>query len=215
MAVARERPPGKLRFAMAQIEGGRVTITLREGRVELGHTTGEAIRVRYETPPRRRVRWPAALRRDAPAVQSSNGAGGLQLRAGRARLRVDVPSGACVEVDVRRGQITSWGADGDLALNVADGKVTCRELRAGTAAVTAPDVNVHFAVAPQRLTVAAAQAVVVVPQAPYALDVPIGAEVTVPIDPQAARSIAVKGDDVRVLAAMNPLELTPDAGNGS
>ncbi len=114
------------------------------------------------------------------------------------------------------GQITSWGADGDLELAVRSGDVACRELRGQVVTVRAPSVNVHFAAAPRLVDVDCEQAIVVLPGGPYALSVPAAAQVTVPRAPYTsadAPRVRVRGAEVRILASSAPLRLTGESAD--
>ena len=210
MSTARSSD-GQRRFALAEIAGGRLEIRVGSGRVELGHSRGDQIRLRWTVPTTR-------LRRAGAGPRCTPGAGGLRIRSKRARLRVDLPTGMTVQVRVGRGQITSWGADAVLDLAIKEGNVACRELLSPTATVSAPDVNLHFAGSPELVRVTGERVVVALPGGPYLVTAPDGAEVTVPLarrippgsthDESIAGTIAVTGTDVRVLAAGTPIELT-------
>ena len=211
----RRRTDPPRRFAVAEIPGGRLRVAVGAGRVELGSTTGTAVRVRATRP-----RWvsdrlaalvPAILRSPRYRLRGD----GLHIRARRARLQIDLPPGLTTLVQLRRGEITSWGAAGELSLFVADGVVTCRELQATAAHVRAPRASLHFASSPERVEVFADRAVVAVPAGAYAVSAPDTAEVTVPLDPASARVIVVRAAAARVLAAADPLRLTDEQGVGS
>lgn len=197
---------GSRRIDAAVIPGRRLEITVRAGRVELGHSTADQLRVRWTVPDRPLL---------GPSVPSFHfGPGGLAIRCPRARLRIDLPAGMSVQVRQRRGQITSWGAEGDLDLAVRRGSVACRELRSQVARIRAPGVNLHFAAIPQLVEVSCEQAVVALPGGPYSVSAPAGAEVTVPRTQGFAQQpprIQISGHDVRVLAAATPLRLTGES----
>jgi hypothetical protein len=199
---------GQRRIAAVEISGGQLEISTHTGRVELAPSAGDQLRVRWTVPKGRvrRVREP----------QFRFGGDGLRIRCRRARLRVDIPAGLAVRVRVASGQITSWGADGDLQLTVRDGSVACRELRGQVVSVRAPKVNLHFASSPRMVDVECGQAIVVLPGGPYALSVPALAEVTVPRSTDAAGGaprIRVHGAEVKVLASSAPLRLTEESAD--
>jgi hypothetical protein len=197
-----------------EIPGGQLEIKVRAGRVELGHSAGDQLRVRWTVPKTR------GFRRGEPRWRF--GRDGLRIRCRRARLRIDLPTGMTVRVRLARGQITSWGADGDLDLAVSRGSVACRELRSQVAIVRAPEVNLHFAAVPRLVDVDCEHAILALPGGPYALAVPPGAEVTVTPssgDPAGVPRIRVQGKrvqgkDVRVLASSEPLRLTGESADG-
>jgi hypothetical protein len=134
-------------------------------------------------------------------------------------LQVDLPNGLAGEfvvvVKVKRGEITSWGAGGDLELRCRRGRITCRELIAGQVEVRASHVSLHFAQPPKRVWVDADTVTVSVPAGAYAVTAPTGTEITVTQQPDAEREIIVRAAAVRVLAAQTPLSLTDEAGCGS
>ena len=198
---------GQRRFALAEIYGGRLDIQVHAARVELGQAKGDQVRVRWTVPMR--------FGRAGPGPRFASGPDGLRIRCRRARLRVDIPSGMSVRVRVRRGQITSWGAEAELDLAIKEGNVACRELLSPSVKVRAPEVNLHFAGAPQLVDVTSKQVVIALPGGPYDVRAPESAEVTVSqvtagsTDFVAlAGRITVDGSDVRVLAAGTPLKLT-------
>lgn len=188
---------------LAEIARGAVDIRVGSGRIELGHTASDRLRVRWSIPPGR----PKPRLRVSPE-------GGVQIRSGKARLRVDLPAGMTVRVRLRRGRITSWGATGELTLNSLTGTVACRELRAGTVRARARAVNLHFAVPPELVEVRAPRTVLALPGGPYTVHTPAAAEVTVRQAPDAAGTIVVHGKRVQVLAAAQPLKLTGEPPSG-
>jgi hypothetical protein len=192
-----------------EISGRQLEIKLRAGRVELGHSSGDQLRVRWTVPKAR------AFRPSEPRWRF--GPDGLRIRCRRARLRIDLPAGMTVRVRLARGQITSWGADGDLDLTTRRGSVACRELRSRVAVVRAAGVNLHFSEVPKLVDVVCEQAIIALPGGPYALAVPPDAEVTVTAaasDAPDAPRIRVQGEDVRVLASSSPLRLTGESADG-
>ena len=202
---------GQRRLAPAEIASGRLEIQVGAGRVELGYAKGDHVRVRWTVPT---TRWGRA----GAAPRFTAGADGLRIRSRRARLRVDLPTGLRVRVRVRRGQITSWGADAELDLAVKQGNIAGRELLSRLAWAQAPDVNLHFTAEPELVRVTGEQIVVALPGGPYVVTAPEGAEITVPLatpgpprsehDEWIAGQVVVIGSDVRVLAAGSPIELT-------
>lgn len=203
------------RFAATDIPGGRLSIRLTSGRVELGSTSGASVRVRATLPralpDRLRALVPAALR--FPRYRW--GKDSLLIRARRARLQIDLPPGIGATVKLDRGEITSWGAGGELDLVVRAGGVTCRELRASVVNVRAPNVSLHFAAAPVRVEVDADRVVVALPASAYAVSAPDASEITVSQDEAAACVVIVRAAQARVLAAADPLRLTGEDGAGS
>jgi hypothetical protein len=197
------------RIPLADITAGRVRIRLGQGRVELGRSPGDSVRLRTTATGTRGI--------SAHSVRLRRGE--LRIAAPHGRLQVDLPDGLAGElvvvVNVKRGEITSWGAGGELELRCRGGRVTCRELVAARVQVRASRASLHFAQPPKRVRVDADSATVSVPAGAYAVTAPTGAEITVTQQPEADREIIVRAADVRVLAAQAPLSLTDEAGCGS
>lgn len=206
MALPYGRRDAQRRVAASEIGRGCIDIRVGRGSVELGHTARDEVRVRSTVPTLGRLRIFGG-----PGYRLSSY--GLRIHARRARLQVDLPADLIVRVRVRRGQITSWGAGGDLTL-VSGDRVACRELRATIATARGREVSLHFAAAPQRVAVEAGRAVIALPGGPYAVTAPAGAEVTVPREAGALREIIVRALDARVLAAARPLDLTGEQAAG-
>ncbi len=204
------RRDGQLRFDPAEVAGGRVTVSVGSGRVELGHAAGQHLRIRWTLPAvlperwRARLRLPAGPARRGPRVRSD--AYGLHIRARRARLRIDVPDVMEVTVELGQGEITSWGAGCALELTTA-GQISCRELTSRTVRATAQHVNLHFAAEPAHLVVDAPDSVVVLPPGRYAVTSPPDAEIEVTAAPDAASRVVVRGGRTRILASQPPLDL--------
>jgi hypothetical protein len=197
------------RIPLAGLTAGRVLIRLGQGRVELGRSPGDSVRLRTTATGTRGV--------SAHSVRLRRGE--LRIKAPHGRLQVDLPAGPAGElvvvVKVRRGEITSWGAGGDLDLRSKTGRVTCRELEVVRVRVRGSRVSLHFSLAPQLVEVVAEEATVSVPAGEYAVTAPSGADVTVIERPDADRRIIVRGAKVRVLAAQSPLRLTDETAAGS
>jgi hypothetical protein len=177
--------------------------------VELGRAPGDSVRVRTTATGTGGVTGRSLrIRR-----------GELRISARHGRLQVDLPEGLegelVVDVKVRRGDITSWGAGGELELRCRSGRVTCRELVASRVEVKAERVSLHFEQAPQHVRVDADRVTLSVPAGEYAVTAPPHAEVTVTRQPAAGREIVVKAADVRILAGESPLRLTDEGGCGS
>jgi hypothetical protein len=202
---------GVERIDRACIPAGRMVVTVGSGRVELGHKAGQQVRVRWTVPTRLPAGWPPWLRprgSRGPRVRSE--ATGLQVRARRARLRIDLPDGLDVTVELRRGEISSWGAGGELALTSRAGRVSCRELVCRTLIVRAQQANLHFAASPERVDVVAPDCVLALPGGPYSVTAPPGAQIEVAQEPATGREITVAGERASIFAATAPLSLRGD-----
>ncbi len=209
MNVAGGRRDGVERIERASVPAGRVHVAVGRGRVELGHASGQQLRVRWTVPTRLPSSWPKALRPQGFRLLSD--ASGLHVRARRARLRIDLPAGLDVTVELRRGEITSWGAGGELALFSSGGRVSCRELICRTLTVRAARANLHFATAPDRVDVTASACVLALPGGPYAVTAPPHALIEVEQAADSGRRITITGADARVLASTAPLSLRGDS----
>jgi hypothetical protein len=191
-------PPSlsRRRLTADEIASGRVEVRVARGRVELGTSPDGAARMRW------------SMRRGTPRVRARKGR--LTIRARRVRLILDLPPQLRVQVRLRFGEITSWGAGGELDLVAEPGRVTCRELRSPVAHVRGERVNLHFAAPPQQVEVAAERATVTLPPGPYTITAPPSAEVSAgrAATPDVSRgTVTVHADDVRILAAAAPLLL--------
>jgi hypothetical protein len=206
VSLAGGRRDGVERIDSASISAGRIAVAVGSGRVELGHQAGQQVRVRWTVPARLPAGWPAWLR--SPGIRGPrvwSNAAGLHIRARRARLRIDLPDGLDVRVELRRGEITSWGAGGELELTSRAGRVSCRELICRTLAVRAEHANLHFAAPP---------CVLALPGGPYSVAAPPGAQIEVAQAPATGREITVSGASggkIRILAATAPLSLRGDS----
>lgn len=183
-------------------------VAVGSGRVELGRSAGQHIRVRWTMPAVLPAGWPgwSRLRGGAgPSVRSD--ADGMHIRTRRARLRIDLPEGLNVRVDIGRGEITSWGAGGDLTLCSRAGRVSCRELTCRTLVVQAQQANLHFAAAPEHVDVVAPACVLALPGGPYSVTAPPGAQIEVTQAPEAVHRITVSAGEARILAQAAPLSL--------
>jgi hypothetical protein len=197
-----------LRIPLAELTSRQVRIRLGRGRVELGQARGSAVRVRITGPRGGRFRRP-------PKLQVV--AGELVISARQARVQVDIPEASQLRtlVEVSRGEVTSWGAGGQLELLCDGGTVTCRELVADRVLVRAARISLHFAAAPRRVDARGEQITVTAPAGEYAVDAPPDAQVSVDRQPESDREIVVRGTDVRVLASQSPLRLTDEPGCAS
>lgn len=207
--LAGGRRDGVERIALASVPSGRIRVVVGSGRVELGYKSGQQVRVRWTVPARLPARWPKRLRPQGLRCRAEPG--GLVLRARRARLRIDLPDGVDVTVELRRGEITSWGAGGELDLASRAGRVSCRELRCRTLTVRAARANLHFASPPERVEVTAPSCVLALPGGPYRVTAPAGALIEVEQAAETGGRVRVCGTDVRILAATAPLSLRGDS----
>ena len=208
MSLAAGRRDGLFRLDRASVAQGQVQVAVGSGRVELGRAAGRHIRVRWTVPALLPAGWPARIRlRGAAGPSVRSDADGVHIRTRRARLRIDLPEGLKVRVDIGRGEITSWGAGGELALTSRAGRVSCRELTCRTLVVQAQHANVHFAAAPERVDVVASGCVLALPGGPYSVTAPPDAEIEVAQAPEAVRRITVSGGVARILAQAAPLSL--------
>ena len=210
MRLAGGHRDGVERIDSAAVPARRIVVAVGSGRVELGHKPGQQVRVRWTVPTHLPARWPGWLRPRGfrgPRVWSD--VAGLHIRARRARLRIDLPDGVDVTVELRRGEITSWGAAGELALTSTAGRVSCRELSCRTLVVRAEYANLHFAAPPERVDVLAPHCVLALPGGPYSVTAP-GAQIEVAQASGTGREITVAGGRARILAATAPLRLGSD-----
>jgi hypothetical protein len=211
LSLAGGRREGVERIDRAALPHARLAVVVGSGRVELGHKPGQQLRVRWTVPIRLPARWPQRLRPRGFRLRSD--ATGLHVRARRARLRIDLPDGWEVTVELRRGEITSWGAGGELSLTSPAGRVSCRELVCRTLSVQAENANLHFAAPPERVDVAAPLCVLALPGGPYSVTAPPGAQIEVAQAPASGRDIIVSGGQARIVAATAPLSLLGDSPN--
>lgn len=185
----------------------RVVVRLDSGRVEIGSRKGRSVRMRTTAAV---DGWRArfARRRDPEAPGAVLADGVLELRPrGQVRAQVDVPPGVRVEAEVGRGDLTLWGAGGDLQLTVGQGILVARDLVASAvrASNAAGEVNLHFAAVPELVeaTSGTGPVLLVLPAGSYAVDADDSAEVTVAVDPAAARRIRTRsGGRTAVLSAL-------------
>jgi hypothetical protein len=190
------RPPAQIRQTVGEI--GAVEVRLAAGRVEIA----EASRVdaRLEMTVRRRVG------RTSPALTRTGDLLRIDGRASEARIRLTLPAATRVRAEVRRGEVTLWGSEGDLVLVTDSGTIAGREL--GGSSVTARsrlgDVVLHFSSPPDQVSAHgdSGAVTVVVPDGPYAVDAGAAdasaVEVSVPVDPVAARTVSARSRTGRV-----------------
>jgi hypothetical protein len=208
VGLAGGRRDGLLRIDGPSIAGGRVQVTVASGRVELGQAAGSRLRVRWTLPALLPEAWPAALRpRVVRGPQVRSDEEGLRIVVRRARLRIDLPAGLQVQVRLGRGDITSWGAGGELSLSSRKGRVSCRELHAAAVVVVARDANLHFAQPPRRVDVDAPHILIALPGGPYTVTAPPGTPIEVAQFPGSGHEITVRGGEARILAATAPIRL--------
>ncbi|WP_239330589.1 DUF4097 domain-containing protein [Frankia sp. CiP3] len=190
------RPPAEICQTVAGV--GAVEVRLAAGRVEIAET-GRAD-ARLEMTVRRRVgRTRPELARNGDLLR-------IDGRASEARVRLTLPKATGVRAEVRRGEVTLWGSDGDLVLLTDSGTIAGRELGGGrvTARSRLGDVILHFAAAPEKVSAHShsGSVTVVVPDGPYAVDVEsadVGAvDVSVPADPAAQRRVSAGSGSGRV-----------------
>ncbi|HMA47237.1 MAG TPA: hypothetical protein VKP11_08570 [Frankiaceae bacterium] len=196
-------PRGRVERARWSCGGvAAVEVRLGAGRVEvLGQRRGD---VRVETAARC---GPRAAR---PVVAVAGGVLRVDARRAAARCQLRVPERTPVRAEVRDGEITLWGAAGDLVLLTEAGTIAGHDLggervtaRSGTGAV-----SLGFGRPPRRVTARSGtgQVRVVLPGGPYAVEVDAGApdvRVDLPVDPAAGRTVVAssRAGPVRVLAA--------------
>jgi hypothetical protein len=184
----------------------RVIVRLDAGRIELGARKGRSVRVRTTAAV---DGWRARLarRRDPDAPGATLVDGVLELRPrGQVRAQIDVPAGLVVEAEITRGDLTLWGAAGDLDLTVGKGILMGRDLAGPTVRARNGDgeVNLHFAEVPTLVDARSetGPVLLVLPPAPYAVDADAAAEVTVAVDAAASARIRTRsGGRTAVLSA--------------
>jgi hypothetical protein len=177
-----------------------VSVTLRSGRVEIASKPRRDVRLRLTT------KGP-----ELPWHVEADGRLQIDGRHLAARVQLDVPLGVPVQARVKRGDVTMWGAAGDLELSVSRGIVAGRELTAATVRVQCPrgEVNLHFAEPPLEVDAESRSAPVriVLPSGEYVVDAasPQAAEVTVATGESGHRiRAASRTSSVSVLAAEAP-----------
>jgi hypothetical protein len=183
-----------------------VEVSVRRGRIEVGSRARPDVRVRVTLAV---TGWPARWARlrppELPAVRLRDGVLHLASGAGLVRVQLDVPAGLRVRARVDDGDLTLWGAGGELDLEVAAGVLAGRDLTAASvrAVNSGGEVNLHFAGRPEVVEARARGPVLVVlPGGPYRVDSDAAAEVTVPVAAGALSTIRVQGSGaVSVLAA--------------
>jgi hypothetical protein len=186
------------RLQPEEIASGRLRVRIRKGRVEIGTSPDGVARLRWQ------------IRRGAPRIKAR--ADALHISARRVRLILDLPAEVAVDVRLKTGDITSWGAGNPLTLQAAPGRVIGRELSAARVQARADHVSLHFAAPPESVVLRGDSVVLTVPPGPYAIDAPDGAEVTAEraaadAGGSAVGRLVVAGADVQVLAAEPPLPL--------
>jgi hypothetical protein len=185
-----------------------VEAVVEQGRIEIGSRSASDVRVRTTVS---LSGWRARLahRRPAPLPEPTVDDGVLRIRAerGLVRVQIDVPDGCRVQAVVNAGDLTMWGAAGDLDLRVGKGILAGRDLTASSVRAVngVGEVNLHFAAVPTTVDAATASGAVllVLPEAAYRVDTMPGAQVTVPLSDDARSTVnAYSGsDNVSVLVA--------------
>lgn len=193
------RPPLS---AVRTVNGvGAVEVRLAAGRVEIGED--ERTDARVDLTVRRRVG------RALPRLAVADGTLRLDGETSEARLRLRLPPATPVRVELRAGEISMWGAAGDLVLVTETATIAARELSGQrvTARTATGDVSLHFTGAPARLAVTGGPGAitVVLPDGQYAVEVESAdpaspARVDLDTDPAAPNRILVRshGGPVRV-----------------
>jgi hypothetical protein len=201
------RPPA--RSARAYPGVTEVRVRLGAGRVELAEDARADARL--DVVARRR---PGLV---LPLIRQVGGVLDVDARGSQARLSARLPRGTRARVEVREGEISLWGSAGDLELVTATGAITARELSGGrvVARAGAGDVVLHFDGPPGEATGLSETGNVrlVVPEAPYAVDVAAGdisrVNIVVPHDPGAPHRLTARSraGSVTVLPAASPARL--------
>ncbi|AEH10440.1 MULTISPECIES: hypothetical protein [Protofrankia] len=196
--VLPRRPPRQISQTVDGV--GAVEIQLAAGRVEIAEADRADARVAMTV--RRRAG------RSRPALEQVGELLRIDGRTSEARVRLTLPRATRVRAEVRRGEVTLWGSDGDLVLITDTGTIAGRELGgAGVAARSRTgDVVLHFARPPGKVAAYSdsGAATAVLPGGPYAVDVesadPDADAVTlgVPVDPRAERTVSVRSRSGRV-----------------
>lgn len=190
-----------------------VEIMVAAGRVEVCER--DRADVRLELAVRRR---PGRVR---PVMTTRGSRLRIDGRASEVRARLTLPPRTRVRAEVRSGEITLWGAGGELSLVTDRGTIAGRELARGpvTARSQDGDVNLHFREPPDRVRATSGTGLVTVvlpddwdsdgadPDGGYELDVetadPAASIVEVTPTPGAARHVLARSvsGSVRVAVA--------------
>lgn len=193
------RPPERATTTIGGI--GAVEVALAGGRVEIGES--DRADVRLELTVRRRVGRARPTVSRAGDVLRVNGVNS------EARLRLTLPRGTRARAEVRLGEITLWGSDGDLVLITDSGPIAGRDLGGSRfhARSRTGDITAHFTSEPDVVTAASdtGSVTLVVPGGPYAVDAatadPAAAAVAVGVDPTAPRRLTATSRSGGVLVA--------------
>ncbi len=195
--VLLRRPPQEVSRTVGGV--GAIEVRLAAGRVEIAEADRADARV--EMTIRRRVGRPR------PVLERTGELLRVDGRTSEARVRLTLPRATRVRVEVRRGEVTLWGSDGDLVLVTDSGTIAGRELGGGVVARSRTgDVVLHFARPPEKVAAYSdsGAVTVVLPGGPYAVDVesadPGTGAVTVgvPLDAHAERTVSVRSRSGRV-----------------
>jgi hypothetical protein len=198
LAVLR-RPPSRAERTIPGV--GAVEIALAAGRVEISE--GDRPDARLQLTVSHRLARPEPNVTLAGDVLRINGTGS------EARIQLTLPRGTRVRAEVRDGEITLWGSDGELVLITETGTIAGRDL-GGTrlsARSLSGDISAHFTSKPDIVTAVSdtGSVTLVVPGGPYAVDAacadPSAATVDVAVDPAAERRLAARSRAGRVVVA--------------
>lgn|GEM_PF-3099419 len=191
------RPPLS---AMRTVEGVRaVEVQLAAGRVEIGEDDRADARVDLTV--RRRVG------RTLPRLTVADGTLRLEGEASEARLRLRLPPATPARVELRSGEISLWGAAGDLVLVTETATIAARELSGAevTARSAGGDISLHFTDQPRRLAVTGGRGAitVVLPDGRYAVEIEAAdpaspTRVDVDTDPAAPSAILIRSHSGQV-----------------
>jgi len=197
-------PPTKLAGTVDGVDS--VEVRLAGGRVEIGEYDRHDARV--ELTFRRRPG------QTAPTVTRVGRVLRVEGRSSEALARLRLPRRTGVRAEIRRGEITLWGSEGDLSLVTETGPIAGRELAGGrvSARTRDGDVTLHFSGAPAGVTAVSERGAVtlVLPDDRYDLDVetadPAAASVGMPSAPGAERRVRARSVSGRVqVKAASPL----------
>ncbi|WP_018634986.1 DUF4097 family beta strand repeat-containing protein [Parafrankia elaeagni] len=194
-------PPERLETTVDEVRA--VEVRLAAGRVEIGEYDRRDARIEL-TAKRRPGRARPTLTRSGEVLR-------LDGKASDAVAKLKLPRGTKVRAEVRTGEITLWGAAGDLLLVTESGGITGRELTGSriSARSQSGDVNLHFDGPPDNLSAVSDDGMVtlVLPEADYGIEVETGnpqlAGVELPSVPGSGRRVLARSlaGRVRIRAA--------------
>jgi hypothetical protein len=180
---------------------GAVEVALAAGRVEISETDRSDARLDVTVARR--------LGRPAPTVSLVGDVLRINGVQSEARIRLFLPRRTRVRAEVRDGEISLWGSEGDLVLITDSGAIAARDLGGAQlrARSRAGDITAHFTSEPDVVTATSETGSVtfVVPGGPYAVDAasadPSATTVGVAVDPTAVRRLAARSRAGRVVVA--------------